>query len=325
MNPAIFTIWCNAHFPPAAMRELERGVHPHRLLQSEQRQSNLTAGSADPLLADADIALGQPNPRQVIELGRLRWVHLTSAGYTRYDNEAFRNALKLRSAVLTNSSMVYDEPCAEHVLSMMLAIARQLPQCWGDQALSRGWRSAEHRIRSRLLEGQTALILGFGAIGRRLVELLQPLRMNLVAVRRTVKGDEPIRTVPYSQLRDLVPQADHVVNLLPANPSTDHLFDANLIGAMKPTAIFYNIGRGSTVDQTALQSALEGHHIAGAYLDVTDPEPLPPDHPLWMLPNCWITPHTAGGHSNEFDRLVGHFLENLRRYERQQPLLDRVI
>lgn len=320
------TIWCNAHYAEPAMEELRRGIAPHTLIQPDVRgASNLIAASADPLLAKADIALGQPDADQVIHLPRLKWVHLTTAGYTRYDTETFRAAMKSRGAILTNSSMVYDEPCAEHVLSMMLAISRQLPQCWSDQATTRPWRAAEHRIRCRLLENQTALLLGFGAIARRLVELLQPFRMNLIAVRRTVTGKEPIRTVPFSRLDELIPQADHIVNILPSNPSTDGLFNAKLIRLMKPTAMFYNIGRGPTVDQAALQSALERNAIAGAYLDVTDPEPLPPDHPLWKLPNCWITPHTAGGHADEFERIIRHFLDNLRRFEGGDQLLDRIV
>lgn len=320
------TIWCNAHYPQAAMDELRRGIGPHKLVQPEARSaSNLIAASADSLLADADIALGQPDADQVIKLPRLKWVHLTTAGYTRYDTDAFRAAMKARGGILTNSSMVYDEPCAEHVLAMILAISRQLPRCWADQATTRPWRAAEHRSRCHLLENQTALILGFGAIARRLVELLQPFRMKLMAVRRTVTGSEPIPAFPFPRLAELIPQADHVVNILPSNPSTDGLINADLIGRMKPTAMFYNIGRGTTVVQSALQSALERNAIAGAYLDVTEPEPLPPDHPLWRLPNCWITPHTAGGHADEFHRLFRHFLANLRRFEAGEPLLDRVV
>ena len=89
--------------------------------------------------------------------------------------------------------------------------------------------------------------------------------------------------------------------------------------------MFYNIGRGTTVDQTALYDALKNHRIAGAYLDVTTPEPLPADHPLWQLPNCWITPHAAGGHSDEPFRLVRHFRKNLERHDRGQALLNQVI
>jgi phosphoglycerate dehydrogenase-like enzyme len=322
----VLTIWSNARFPEAAMAELKAGIAPHRLLlPSALNASNLAAGQADPLLAEADIALGQPDPDQVIELPNVRWAHLTTAGYTRYDTDGFRSAMTKRGAILTNSSMVYDEPCAEHIMAMLMAICRRLPHCGADQAVSQSWRSAEHRRQSRLLESQTVLILGFGAIARRLVELLAPFKMNIMAIRRQVTGKEPIQTFPFTRLAELLPQADHVLNILPANAETEGMFNADHFGAMKPTAYFYNIGRGSTVDKIALRTVLETHRIAGAYLDVTDPEPLPPDSLLWRLPHCWITPHTAGGHEEEFHRLARHFLDNLKRFERGEPLLDRVV
>jgi len=93
---------------------------------------------------------------------------------------------------------------------------------------------------------------------------------------------------------------------------------------MKNGAVFYNVGRGVTVDQPALLAALRSGRLAAAYLDVTDPEPPPPDDPIWSVPNCWITPHAAGGHQDESERVVAHFLENLRRFEAGDPLLDRV-
>src|SRR5579863_6388985 len=143
------TIWCNAHFPPAATAELHEGIKPHRLVVPAAREaSNLVGGTADPLLAQADIAFGQPDPKQILDLPRLRWIHLTSAGYTRYDSEAVREGLKRRRAMLTNSSMVYDEPCAQHVLSMLLATARQLPQSWHEQETTHQWKYAQTRIRS---------------------------------------------------------------------------------------------------------------------------------------------------------------------------------
>jgi phosphoglycerate dehydrogenase-like enzyme len=307
------------------MAELQAGVAPHRLLLPQTlNASNLAAGQSDPLLAEADIAVGQPDPAQVIDVPKVRWTHLTTAGYTRYDTESFRTAMKKRGSILTNSSMVYDEPCAEHVMAMLMAVCRRLPHCSADQTLTQGWHSAEHRRNSRLLETQTVLILGFGAIARRLVELLAPFKMNILAVRRNVTGQEPVRTFSFKQLAELLPQADHVLNILPANSETECMFNADLFARMKSTAYFYNIGRGTTVDQIALQTALETRRIAGAYLDVTDPEPLPHDHALWRLPNCWITPHTAGGHEDEFLRLARHFLANLRRFEKGEALLDRI-
>ena len=319
------TVWCNAKFTPEALEELKAGLQRHRLVLSGATTSNLAAAGPDPELEGADVALGQPDPGQVMSLPKLRWVHLTSAGYTRYDRDDLRAALRARGAALTNSSAVYAEPCAEHVFSMMLALARRLPQCVVDQQAERGWKAAEHRIRSRVLVGQTVVIVGYGAIGRRLAELLAPLRMNVVAVRRNPAGDEGVAVVPQDQFDRVLPRADHVVNILPENPQTLRFFDAGRLRAVKPGAVFYNIGRGTTVDQRALADALGSRHLSAAYLDVTDPEPLPPDHPLWSAPNCYITPHTAGGRDDEFEHLVRHFLANLRRFEAGDPLHDRVV
>jgi phosphoglycerate dehydrogenase-like enzyme len=323
--PSPLTVWCNAKFPPGALDELKRGLAHHRLILSARTTGNLAAAGPDPELQEADVAFGQPDPAQVMSLPRLRWVHLTSAGYTRYDRDDLRAALRARGAALTNSSAVYFEPCAEHLFAMMLSLARRLPQCVADQVTTRPWHAAEHRIRSRVLVGQTALIVGYGAIGRRLAGLLSPLRMNLIAVRRRPAEEDGVRVVPQEQLDALLPQADHVINILPENAGTLRCFDARRLAAIKPGGAFYNIGRGTTVEQEALRSALESGRLAAAYLDVTDPEPLPPEHPLWRAPNCFITPHTAGGRDDEFENLVRHFLENLRRFEAHEKLLDRVV
>jgi phosphoglycerate dehydrogenase-like enzyme len=327
-NPAAppLTIWCNAKFPPAALNELRQGLSHHRLVfSSTPPTGNLAGSTADPELERADVAFGQPDPAQVMALPRVRWVHITSAGYTRYDRDDLRAALRARGAILTNSSQVYAEPCAEHAFAFMLALARRLPQCAADQQTSRAWKAAEHRIQARVLSGQSVLIVGYGAIGRRLAELLAPLRMNVACVRRRPAGDENVAVVPESQLDGLLPHVDHVVNILPENVGTVGFFDARRIAAMKEGAAFYNIGRGTTVDQTALAGALHAGRLRGAYLDVTDPEPLPPDHPLWAAPNCFITPHTAGGRDDEFERLVRHFLDNLRKLESGEELVDRIV
>jgi phosphoglycerate dehydrogenase-like enzyme len=180
------------------------------------------------------------------------------------------------------------------------------------------------RSRSRLLNGQTTLLLGYGAIASRLVELLRPLRMNLIAVRRKVRGDEKVTVVESSDIDRVLPQADHVVNMLPANEDTRNFLNAERLAILKRGAIVYNIGRGITLDQDALMKELRSGRLAAAYLDVMDPEPLPPDHPLWLTPNCFITPHVGGGHDREKERQVVHFLDNLRRFEKGEPLHNRV-
>jgi len=324
------TIYCNAAFPEPVMELLTEGLGEHQLLMPPLLQtSNLAAGAFDPLLSSADVAFGQPDPRQVIDTPTLKWVHLTTAGYTRYDTAEMRAALKGRGGLLTTSSQVYEEPCAEHLFSFMLAIARQLPEMILEQkaerANFRSWKQALHRSKSRLLVGQSAMIYGYGTIARRLAELLKPFHMKLIGVRRKIAGNEGIMMVPTSQSDAHLGQADHVINILPASPETTHFFTADRFRRMREGSVFYNIGRGNTVDQVALIAALKSGRVSAAYLDVTDPEPLPKDHPLWDAPNCWITPHTAGGHSDEFRRLVEHFVANLKRYRRGEPMADRVI
>ncbi|HUB26558.1 MAG TPA: NAD(P)-dependent oxidoreductase, partial [Tepidisphaeraceae bacterium] len=186
------------------------------------------------------------------------------------------------------------------------------------------WLAARIRGRSQVLEGQTILILGFGAIGRRLSEMLRPFRVKLLAVRRTVRGDEPVPTFPMTEMDRLLAEANHVVSILPGGDSTNQIIDARRLALMKPSAVFHNVGRGTTVDQSALRAALGAGQLAAAYLDVMNPEPLPPDDPLWTTPNCFITPHTAGGSDDEFERVVRHFLANLGRFVRADKLQDRV-
>ncbi len=322
----MLTIWTNAQFAEATRTQLIEGTKSHRLIFSTQLSaSNLAKAAPDPALHEADIAFGQPDPETVLASPRVRWAQLTTAGYTRYDSPDFRAAFGGRGGQLTSSSGVYDEPCAEQVLAFMLAQARQLPASHESQRTDRAWPYLERRAISRLLLGQNVVLLGFGAIGRRLAELLAPFAMKITAVRRKPAGDENVAVVTEDQLGAALAGADHVVNILPENPATIRFVNAARLAAMKPGAIFYNVGRGTTVDQDALLTALQSGVLGAAWLDVTDPEPLPPEHPLWTAPNCHITPHTAGGHDNEQERLVGHFLENLGRFERGEALLDRVI
>ena len=325
MSKTPLTIWCNPQVSEAARNLLIEGTKPHCLVFSPVATYNLDAGPPDPALLDADVAFGQPDPQTIIQAEQLRWVHLTSAGYARYDTPEFRNALAARGAILTNSSQVYAEPCAEHLFAFMLAHARQLMWTYEMQLTERSWKTEPLRVASRLLTGQSMLLLGYGAIAKRLVELVEPLQMKIVAVRRRPSGDERVRVISEDAIGGALAEADHVVNTLPEGASTKNFMNAARLSATKRGAIFYNVGRGGTVDQDALLGALQSGQLGGAYLDVTVPEPLPPDHPLWTAPRCYITPHTAGGHSDEHERFVAHFLENLRRYTDGAPLLDRVI
>jgi phosphoglycerate dehydrogenase-like enzyme len=319
-------IWCNAKFSDELSRRLTDSVAPHQLIWSSSlHKSNLATSGPDPEARSADIIYGQPHPEDLIHSTTLKWIHITTAGYTRFDNDAVRNALRAREAILTNSSSVFADPCAEHILAFMLCGARALPPAIVNDAGEHKWLFTELRSAPRLLRGQSALLVGFGAIARRLIELLAPFEMKLSTVRRTVHGDEPIRAFASSQIDDALSDADHVINILPAAEGTSAMFNASRFARMRRGAIFYNVGRGDTVDQEALCDALESEQLAAAYLDVTTPEPLSPEHRLWKVPNCWITPHIAGGHREEMRANAEHFLENFRRFINGRHLRDRVV
>ena len=320
MAKQVLTIWCDIRGQERAVELLRQAVGPHRLVVVDRSGGN--DGTA--LLQEADVALGQPDAQAALQASRLRWVQVTSAGYTRYDRDDVRQAFRQRGAMLTNSSSVFGEPCAEHLLAMMLALARQLPHYLDLQRNDRNWK-APRPTPPALLDGQTALLVGFGAIGKRMAQLLGPLNMRLIAVRHSVRGDESIETVAEERIDEVLPLADHIVNSLPDSPSTQGFFSAERLARMKKGARFYNVGRGTTVDQSALRANLESGHLDAAYLDVTTPEPLPAEDPLWTTPRCFITPHMAGSHANAWDRLARHFLENLRRFDNGEELRDRVI
>ena len=322
------TVWANHELRPGA-RELFYDSLARlgcRLIQAEKSsRSVLTQGEPDPTLAEADIAYGQPAPDDVLRCPRLRWVALSTAGYTRYDTDAFRVAVRARSTVVTNTSQVFAGPCAEHMLAMMLALTRELPKYIINQAGPRAWNYLDGRYSTSLLTGATVVVLGYGAIGRRLAELLAPFHCRVIGLRRTPRGDEGIEMVAEAEAASVLPLADHVVNLLPASPATEHYCNASFFGRLHRGAYFYNIGRGATVDQDALLAALRSGQVGGAYLDALDPEPLPPDHPLWAEPHCHITPHLGGGQREQDESLVRHFLTNFGHFIKGEPLVDRII
>jgi phosphoglycerate dehydrogenase-like enzyme len=324
MTSTTLTVWCNLPLPEAALGALTVGIAPHRLVCAiEMPEYNQPVGRPDRLLPEADVLFGQPEVDQCVASTRLLWVHLTSAGYTTFASADVRAALMEHSVPVTTSSAVYAEPCAQHVLAFMLAESRQLHRSLRDQFDRRGWNTTATRAASFLLEGRTVLLVGYGAIAARLAELLAPFRMKVIGFRRTPRGGEAIEVHAVDKLPAWLPHGDFVINLLPAHSDTVEFFDTIKLASMKAGAVFINVGRGATVDQAALLAALRGD-LRAAYLDVMNPEPLPPQHPLWAQRNCFITPHVGGGHDDEYDRLVTHFLANFQRFVHGQPLSGRV-
>lgn len=321
------TIWSNAGLEASARALLAEQAHGHELRDAARSAAtNLETGPVDPAALEAEVLFGQPPASLVMTSAKARWVHLSSAGYTRYDTREVRDAARAKGTALTTSSSVYADPCAEHVLAMMLGVSRRLPDSLDEQRGDRRWSMRERRRDSALLRGQRVVMLGFGAIGKRLAELLGPFEVEITALRRSPTGEEAgVTTVGEEDLAPALAAADHVVDLLPDNERTRSFVDARFFERMRRGASFYNVGRGTTVDQEALLGALRSGALGAAYLDVTEPEPLPPEHPLWEEPRCWITPHSAGGHAGEDARLAAHFLANLRRFAAGEPLRDRVM
>jgi phosphoglycerate dehydrogenase-like enzyme len=324
MSP--FRIFCDFPFSEDDLDYLKEKVVPHRVVLAETpSESAIATARPDPSILEADVAFGQPAVEGIETAKKLKLVQVASAGFTRYDNDPFRALARERALAVCNSSDVHSEACAEHVMAFMLAQARALPQALKSAFPNGSEPWNQLRNASVPLVGQTAVILGYGAIGARLVEMLAPFRMHVIAMRRSARGHEGVEVVTPETLPCALTVADHIVSILPDNAASARFINGERLAQMKPGAVFYNIGRGTTVDQEALYASLRSGHLGAAWLDVTDPEPLPADHPLRTLPNCFITPHTAGGHRNEARTLIDHFVANLRRFEKGEPLVNRIM
>jgi phosphoglycerate dehydrogenase-like enzyme len=321
-----FRIFADLTAPQHALELLRDGTRPHELVfPSAPAVSCLHQGAPDPLMREADIIIGQPDPLAVADAPHLKWIQISTSSITRYDTPEFRAFVHQRAIPVCNSASVYSEACAEHALAFMLAQSRLLPDSLNNRIA--GGTADWDRLRddSIPLLGQRVLIVGYGAIGNRLNAMLKPFHMHVTGYRRQARGNEDLPIITASELPDALAIADHVIDILPDSVQTRHFFNAARFASMKAGSVFYNIGRGATVEQAALLLALRSGHLKAAWLDVTDPEPLPEEHPLLTQPNCFITPHVAGGHRNESVTFVRHFLDNLARFERGETLLDRVM
>ena len=276
-------------------------------------------------LPDTDIFVGYSlRPEQLRIARRLKWVQCTAAGVAQLMYPEFRDS----GIVLTNASGVHAIPMAEHIVGMMLALLRDFPGATRYQ-LQHRWAQQEiwdGNARPRELLGQTAVLVGFGAIGRAIAQRLRAFGVHIWAVTRSGKADPALaeRAFPAAQLDSALPHADIVVLAAPETPETHHLIGARQLALLKPTAILINVARGSMVDEPALAAALQSRAIAGAALDVASREPLPPESPLWSLENVLITPHTSGISERHWEREAELLIDNLERWFSGQPLRNQV-
>lgn len=242
--------------------------------------------------------------------GDLRWIQFLSSGLE------FGYAMGLPEGVpVTNASGVKAPVIAEHAMTVLLALARRIADLVEAQR-KREWIRAEIHPQMIGAEGKTLVVVGMGAIGHEIARKAKAFDMRVIGVSRAgIAGGDFDEAVPRSDLHRALGRADAVVLCLPSDAETRHLIDAAALAAMKPTALLVNVARGEIVDQDALVQALTARRIAGAALDVTDPEPLPKDSSLWALDNVLITPHVSGGGSTGLVRFRALFAENLRRYK----------
>ncbi len=279
--------------------------------------------TADDQLARARVlySWGGLTADAIAKAPNLTWVQWIGAGVERVPMAA----LKERGIVLTNNSGVHAINIAEHVLAMMLAFTRELPLLIRAQD-RKEWTPQKGPQAGGELYGSTLLIVGYGQIGRALAERAVGLGMRVVAVSRTARSEPSpgIEVHGLDRLDDLLPLANQVALCLPETGETKQLFDAARIARMKPGSYIYNIGRGTAIDTNALITALESGHLAGAGLDVTDPEPLPVDSPLWEMPNVLLTSHSAGMTPRYWERALEIFSDNLRSFIAGEPMRTQV-
>ncbi len=279
----------------------------------------------DEELPDADIFVGYSlRPWQFALTRNLKWIHSTAAGVA----QLMYPELRASNVVVTNIRGIHAVPLAEHVLGMIVAAARHFPAAVRYQ-LAHRWAQQEiwdRMPRSRELSGQTLLVVGFGTIGREIARRVKPLGMKIWTVTRSGTADQELadQVLPASRLDEMLPEADFIVLAAPETPETWHMIGADQLRRMKPSAFLINVARGSLIDQAALLAVLEQRAIGGAALDVTDPEPLPPESPLWALDNVFITPHIGAATGFLWQRQAELLLDNLERWFSGRELLNQV-
>lgn len=267
-------------------------------------------------LQDAEILMGYFPHRMLKHAQSLRWLALPSAGADKYVGDYYPH----NDFVLTNSSGAFGTAIAEQLVMGALMLLRDMPG-YEKQQREKCW---QRRGQLRFLSESTVLIVGTGNLGSTFAGYVAPMGAEVIGVCRSGKSDHPAfqEVYPVSALPEVLPRADIVALCLPATGETQRLFDREMIARMKKGSILLNVGRGKTVVTEDLISALFDRHLAGAMLDVAEPEPLPPESPLWEMENVILTPHISG---SDLDRgntgkIFSIFYENLSRYLEGKPL-----
>lgn len=310
-----FVVLIGEDIGPANLARLQQ-AHPDLAFRFAPDPAAFVANAAD-----AEVIFSKQFPREVLTVAKqLRWVQAGTAGV----NHLLAAGIGAHEILLTNARGAHGIPMSEQILAMMFAFAIRLPTLW--QAQGTRQQVAAQVIREKFeLEGQTLCVIGLGDIGGTLAHKAKRLGMRVLGVRRTVAPFKAL-DAQYTpeQLYKALPQADHVALCLPLTTATTAIIGETELRAMKTSAYIYNVGRGASIEPTALIRALQAGWIAGAGLDVTDPEPLPAASPLWAMPNVILAQHTSGSSPYNADRITQIFLDNLGRYRRGEALHNQI-
>jgi D-2-hydroxyacid dehydrogenase (NADP+) len=278
-------------------------------------------------LPDTDILVGYSiRPEQFGLARQLRWIHATAAAV----GQLMYPELRQSGVIVTNASGVHGVPMGEHILGVLIALARRFPDCVRYQSESR-WCQRElwevrAELRPRELRGQTALFIGFGAVGSEAARMVRSIGMRIWAVTHSGRADGEIaeRVFTASALHEALPGADFVILAAPETRETTRMMGEREFALMKRSAYFVNVARGALVDEPALIRALRQGTITGAALDVFSEEPLPAESPLWKCDNLFITPHASAISDHLWERQTNLLMDNLERWFSGRELLNRV-
>lgn len=267
---------------------------------------------------EADTVIGNVPPAWLTESTNLKWVQLNSAGTDGYTGKG----VLPKDVVLTNATGAYGVAISEHMIAGLLSLMKKLFTYEKDQD-AHVW-SDRGPVAS--IYGSKTLVVGLGNIGGEFAKRMNAFGSEITGIKRNTSNVPGYAAGVYTpdKLIECLKDADIVANCLPGVEETRRLYDKDAFAAMKEGAYFINIGRGMSVDSDALAEALNSGHLAGAVIDVTDPEPLPADHPLWNAKNLVLTPHVSGGyHTKEtHDRIVKIAVSNIEKYLNNEPLMN---
>ncbi len=306
--------------PRRFVDDLRREFPQHTFLEAWDRDTLRR------LLPDAEVAFTPFIDRDVFpSLTRLRWVQSPAVGV----GSLMFPELLASDVVVTTARGIRARSIAEHVLGVTIALARRLPVAIRAQAAHR-WAQEElegPEVDVRTLHGQRMAIVGLGSIGVEVAKIAAPFGFAITGIRRRAAAPAPpgVDAVwPPERLLDLLAESDVVVLSAPHTPDTRRLIGRRELDAIKRGAFLINVARGKLIDDDAVVEALRDGRLGGAALDVFATEPLPASSPYWELPNVIVTPHTSGALRDYWTPLVALFADNLRRFERGQPLVNSI-